>query len=151
MPEHLLRSPILQPTPICPRTSCHLVYPVLLPVGRSIAQLGAFYVSDERRSSRHNDSNHCPRSRQRFPSLSDAKSFQITVAPKPTFGSSIVAGKTLTLAWSTINGQKYRVQWKSNLSDPAWIDLGEVTASGSTATIDDTVGDESRFYRILVN
>jgi hypothetical protein len=75
----------------------------------------------------------------------------MTVSPKPTFGSSIVAGQTLTLRWSAINGQKYRVQWKSDLSDPTWIDLGGVTASGSTATIDDTIGDQSRFYRILVN
>ena len=58
----------------------------------------------------------------------------------------------VTLSWSAIPGKRYRVQYKSNLSNIAWTTLGaDVTAGGTSALkTDNTVsGIAQRFYRVL--
>ena len=83
------------------------------------------------------------------PSSNAAKTFSATVLPRPAFQSSSIDGNTLTLAWSAILGKTYRVQWKTNLEDANWNNLSDVTASGSSASVNDTLGITQRFYRIL--
>ena len=86
------------------------------------------------------------------PSLSNTKTFSIIVVSRPVIYSTIVTDVTVTLAWSAIAGQTYRVQYASDLGTTAWADLsGDVTATGSSATKDDSTGiDSQRFYRILL-
>jgi len=60
---------------------------------------------------------------------------------------------TVTLSWTAIPARRYRVQYKSNLDDIAWFNLGSaVTASDHTASKTDTTvaGVSQRFYRVLL-
>jgi uncharacterized repeat protein (TIGR01451 family) len=84
--------------------------------------------------------------------LSDAKSFTVFVAAAPTFSSAVISNDTLTLTWSAISGQTYRVQYNTNLWDNNWIDLPpDVTATNTTASQkDSTLTDTQRFYRVMV-
>jgi uncharacterized repeat protein (TIGR03806 family) len=86
------------------------------------------------------------------PNLSDAKSFSISVLPRPMLRSIQVASGQVMLTWSAVPGQSYRVEYKTNLTDAAWTPMaGNVTASGSTATItDNPVGAPRRFYHIVL-
>jgi len=53
------------------------------------------------------------------------------------------------LIWTTQSGKTYRIQYKDDLSGSAWSNLGDVTATGSQASMSDLVGTASnRFYRI---
>jgi hypothetical protein len=84
--------------------------------------------------------------------LSDAKSFTIVVAPPPTFSSAVVSNDMLTLSWSAISGQTYRVQYSTDLLNTNWTDLPpDVTATDTTASqVDSTSTDAQRFYRVMV-
>jgi hypothetical protein len=57
----------------------------------------------------------------------------------------------LTLTWSAIAGQKFQVQFKSNLHQTNWSDLSSaVTATNGTMKVFDVVGpDAQRYYRIV--
>jgi autotransporter-associated beta strand protein len=55
------------------------------------------------------------------------------------------------LTWSAVNGLTYRVQYKTNLNQPGWLTLGDVPATGSTASIHDTTGPwPERYYRVII-
>ena len=57
----------------------------------------------------------------------------------------------VTLTWSAVAGQTYRVEFKDDLAASAWNPLGaDVSAAGSVATVTDTVGTGGRrFYRVM--
>lgn len=57
----------------------------------------------------------------------------------------------IRLTWPTVPGSRYRVQMKSQLSGPLWLNRTEVTATGPSASWDDAAvaGTASRFYRII--
>ena len=65
------------------------------------------------------------------------------------------ASNAVTLSWTCSAGLLYRVQYKTNLSDPAWQTLGsDVPATDTMATkTDSSLGSTAhRFYRVfLVN
>jgi uncharacterized repeat protein (TIGR01451 family) len=87
-----------------------------------------------------------------LPNLSDAKSFAVTVVPRPVLQSIAISNDVVTLVWSAIAGQGYRVQFETNVDDAAWSALApDVTASGPTATNTDlTDGTAQRLYRVMV-
>ena len=85
--------------------------------------------------------------------LSVSNSFTVSVMPPPTFSTSpVISNGLFTFTWSSISGQTYRVQYKTNLLDTNWTDLPpDVTAHDVTASkTDSTAFDGQRFYRILV-
>jgi autotransporter-associated beta strand protein len=83
------------------------------------------------------------------PALDDSKSFTVTVVSAPTADISI-SGNVVTISWSAIAAQTYRVQYKDNIDDASWTDLApDVTASGSIASTTDTTTSQ-RFYRVAV-
>jgi autotransporter-associated beta strand protein len=83
------------------------------------------------------------------PALDDAKSFTVTVLSPPIAAIS-VSGNLVTIRWTAITGQNYRVQYKNTLDDASWTDLApDVTASGPTASTTDTTTSQ-RFYRVAV-
>jgi hypothetical protein len=86
------------------------------------------------------------------PPLSDTKFFTATVIADPLIQSVVVSNASVLIAWSAISGQSYRLQSKTNLTDPTWNDLSpDVTASGPTASGSDASGtDAQRFYRVRV-
>jgi hypothetical protein len=84
------------------------------------------------------------------PPLSDSKSFNILVVARPSIQSIGHTNNIVTMTWSTIAGQTYRLQYKVNLNDAVWMDLvPDLTASGSVVSATDpTAISSSRFYRI---
>jgi D-alanyl-D-alanine carboxypeptidase len=81
--------------------------------------------------------------------------FGFGTLPAPQFNASSIAltNNSLLLNWSTSSGLKYRVQYKTNLADATWLQLGAVLqATGTNASqSDSTFGNApSRFYRIMV-
>ena len=73
--------------------------------------------------------------------------------PAPTVSSTIAGAGTAnaTISWSSVNGANYQVQYKNDLNAPSWTPLGNVTASGATASFNDTTGPTTnRFYRVVV-
>ena len=64
------------------------------------------------------------------------------------------SGTNLFLNWSGVAGQTYQLEYKNNLTDPAWIPTGfPVTGTGGTLTLTNDFGDSpQRFFRLqLVN
>ena len=84
--------------------------------------------------------------------LSDAKSFTVSVVPPPSFSSSVVSNGTVSLTWSAISGQTYRVQYNTNLLGTNWQDLApDVMATGDTASWTNApLSDAQGFYRVRV-
>jgi hypothetical protein len=80
--------------------------------------------------------------------------FVSSTAPRPVIESYIAGAGTTnaTIKWSSVNGVNYEVQYKNALSNGPWNSLGIVTASGSTAQINDTNTPVApmRFYRVVV-
>ncbi|MCY2924824.1 MAG: hypothetical protein NT031_05195, partial [Planctomycetota bacterium] len=80
--------------------------------------------------------------------------------PNPVFQSINLVGPDVVLVWSSVAGQKYRVQCTANLTPTiTWTDLTgpasvplvpDVTAPGLTSTYTDAAAPAPRYYRILV-
>ncbi|HWI57282.1 MAG TPA: hypothetical protein VNZ22_08645, partial [Bacillota bacterium] len=86
------------------------------------------------------------------PPLSATNTFTVVVLPKPTLQAVSRPDGGFTLTWDALPGATYRVQYKTDLADADWMDLGTaVIASASTASLNDTPSSSQRFYRILVN
>ena len=86
-----------------------------------------------------------------LPPNSDARSFTVTVLPRPGIQAVTGSSTNATLTWSAIPGTTYRVQFKTDLNDTNWTALlPDVTATGSTASLTDPPAATQRFYRILV-
>jgi hypothetical protein len=56
---------------------------------------------------------------------------------------------TARLTWTTRAGNRYRVQYHSDLTAP-WNDLGvPITATGTSTSVDDALGNSVRYYQIV--
>ncbi len=86
------------------------------------------------------------------PPLSSTNSFVITVLDRPFITSIKRSNELVTVTWTSIAGTVYRLQYKTNLTDPTWLAVpGDVPASGPTASKTDNVGTvQRRFYRVIV-
>jgi hypothetical protein len=58
----------------------------------------------------------------------------------------------IVLTWSAVPGQKYQVQYKTDLTTTTWANLGQaVLAAGSTASGTNSTGSFSEgYYRVVV-
>ena len=76
----------------------------------------------------------------------------LMLPPQPTFQSVTEADGMIALTWSALAGQTYQLQFKTNLTQMSWNNLGSViTATNSTATALDAIGpDLQRFYRVKI-
>ncbi len=85
------------------------------------------------------------------PGLTATKTFTVIVDPRPIISSIQITGGQVTIFWSAIAGQTYRVQTKKSLTDD-WNDLpSDVTATGQIASITDTSDLTTQsFYRVVV-
>jgi hypothetical protein len=76
----------------------------------------------------------------------------ITVTPIPAtlFQTVTKTNGTLNFTWNALTGLVYQVQYKTNLLQTNWINLGAViTATNVTATATNLIGpDPQRFYRL---
>jgi hypothetical protein len=73
-------------------------------------------------------------------------------APTPLMLPLTLVGTTnVVISWSTVSNGTYRVQYKPVLNATNWTDLvGDVTATGSTASKTDILTTSNRFYRVQV-
>jgi hypothetical protein len=86
------------------------------------------------------------------PPLSDVRTFSIVIAPQPRItGVNPTQDGYIQLAFDTLPGRPYQVQFKDRLSDPVWVTLGgTITGDGSAMTIyDEMTGRPQRFYQLL--
>jgi len=69
-----------------------------------------------------------------------------------SFQSIVQAQGGVTLTWSATVGQAYQVQFKSDLTQAAWTDLGApIVATNTTCLATDAIGTNAqRFYRLGV-
>src|ERR1035441_3702070 len=77
----------------------------------------------------------------------------LTLVPQPEITSITMSGTDVTLVWSAVAGQTYRVQYTTDLTPTiTWTDVtGDVLATGATATKTDAFGAApQRFYRVSV-
>jgi hypothetical protein len=75
-----------------------------------------------------------------------------TVAAAPMVMQMVVGdGGVMTFNWSAVAGQSYQLQYKTDLNQTNWNNLGSVTtASNTLASAFDTIGpDNQRFYRLM--
>jgi hypothetical protein len=72
------------------------------------------------------------------------------VAVQPTMGIALIEG-SVALWWDATAGKRYRLQGCDDLSTAAWIDLGEIVASGDIASaVDAGPLFGQRLYRVLI-
>jgi uncharacterized repeat protein (TIGR03803 family) len=76
----------------------------------------------------------------------------LTVLFPPAFQTVTKSNNSLVLSWSTAQGQKYQLQYKTNLNSTNWFNFGsQTTASGGTISASDLIGSNSqRFYRVVL-
>jgi hypothetical protein len=74
------------------------------------------------------------------------------VAPAPVLLSPTRSGTTnIVITWTSVSNAIYRVQFNPVLGTTNWTDiLGDVTATGSTASKTDILTTSNRFYRVQV-
>jgi len=74
-----------------------------------------------------------------------------TAPPPPVFLAVSRTSGNIYFTWSAIAGRVYQLQYKTNLSQTAWSNVGKVViATNSSATASDSVGQErQRFYRAV--
>ena len=57
----------------------------------------------------------------------------------------------LSFAWSAVSGQNYQVQYKQDLMESNWLNLGSpFTATNDAASAPDTATNAQRFYRVIL-
>jgi hypothetical protein len=73
--------------------------------------------------------------------------------PLPSLQAPSVVAGSLQLAWTSVSGLAYQVQYSTNLAQTNWINLGSsITATNSATTTNDAIGSGSlRFYRVVAS
>ena len=89
---------------------------------------------------------------QNDPSYFALDDVSVQPVPAPPFQTVTAAAGTITFTWNAMIGLAYQVQYKTNLAQSAWINLGSpITAASDTLNASDTIGpDSKRFYRLSV-
>jgi hypothetical protein len=83
--------------------------------------------------------------------LSATNSFLIFVEPLPpiTIQSIIVSNHIAAITWTTVPGQKYRLQYKLDPIETNWTDASpDIQSTGSTSTATNGAASRQRFYRV---
>ncbi|MCX6903135.1 MAG: putative Ig domain-containing protein [Verrucomicrobia bacterium] len=88
-----------------------------------------------------------------LPPMNDQKTFHITVEGRPSLQIAAADG-AVTLTWSTIPRQTYRVEYADDLTTPLWKTLpgaGSLSSqTGADLSFTDTYGTTTqRFYRLV--
>ena len=85
------------------------------------------------------------------PILGDTNSFNLIIVGLPVPDLPVIAGTNVILSWTAVAGTDYSVQYKGNLSEPAWTALPVViTATNDTASTVETLTVSNRLYRVEV-
>jgi len=70
----------------------------------------------------------------------------------PAFQTTALISGSFNCTWGAVPGQTFQVQFKTNLAQPEWKNLGvPVTGTNGTAAMSDvTPPDPERFYRVIL-
>jgi hypothetical protein len=81
-----------------------------------------------------------------------SRTVTVLTVPSPVITSVGLTNGIVTIAWNSVPGGMYRVQYNNNLNGTTWSNLSpDVVATGLTATQTNFVGSlPQQFYRILV-
>ena len=73
-------------------------------------------------------------------------------APVPAIQALAPVNGSIQLAWTALPGVQYQVQYKTNLTQTGWINLGGIiTATKNPMTFSNNIGsDPQRFYRVVL-
>ena len=86
--------------------------------------------------------------------MSDVLKFFGVLSPPNITGARFnPASNSISLSWNSSSGLKYRVQYKSSLTDVNWVQLGaDVVATNTISSMVDTgiTGSPQKFYRVLM-
>jgi hypothetical protein len=76
----------------------------------------------------------------------------IFVTNGPTAIATTVASGNFSFTWRSVSGRVYRVQSKQQITDPAWTDLTDVTATTNAAVFSEIPDPTAtqRFYRAII-
>jgi len=75
----------------------------------------------------------------------------VAVLPPLSISSIVASNGSVTLGWQSISGRTYRVEYKTNLTDPSWTALPpNITATGSSTSRTDPAGAARKFYRLVL-
>ena len=75
----------------------------------------------------------------------------VTPVPPVAFASFSPGTNAVQLAWNSLPGLNYQVQYKTNLAQTGWLNLGLVAAATNVTTLADTnypAAASQRFYRL---
>jgi hypothetical protein len=87
------------------------------------------------------------------PPLSATRTFHAIVRPPPQFTDATLSSDgTLRLSFTTLPGQNYRLEYKNDLRDGAWLTLAaSIAGDGNTIQWNDNIhGNAQRYYRLVV-
>ena len=78
--------------------------------------------------------------------------FRLAFPPPPVLLSLFQTNGTSVLTWSTVTGQWYKLQFRTNLFQTNWFNLGNTNlATNATMTETDPTGTHKlRFYRAVL-
>src|SRR5262249_23552323 len=87
-----------------------------------------------------------------FPSLSDSKSFMVTVLTPLKIKSLGVTNQLVTITWLSISGRTYRVQYQDVFATTNWDQLSpDIIANSPEPSATNAVSSAGqRFYRIVL-
>jgi len=78
----------------------------------------------------------------------------VTTLPLPAFQTTVKSASSFKLAWNTVSGLAYQVEYKTNLVQTDWLNLGKpLIATNNSLTVLDTNAISSspqRFYRLQI-
>ena len=85
------------------------------------------------------------------PGLGASRTFTATVLSQPLIQSITVSNSIVTLTWTAMGGQGYRLQTNASLDPLTWGDAGaELIAGGPTATATAAVDQATKYFRVRV-
>jgi uncharacterized repeat protein (TIGR01451 family) len=80
-----------------------------------------------------------------------SRTFTATVVSRPVIESIAATNSVVSLTWSAITGQAYRVQTNSSLMTPAWGDVGgDVIAPSASASATAAMDQAETYFRVRV-
>ena len=74
----------------------------------------------------------------------------LTVLNAPLYQSPVLTTNGVVLSWAVAQGKIYQLQYKTNLNQANWVNIGSsITASNTVLSATNAAGsDKQRFYRV---
>jgi hypothetical protein len=67
---------------------------------------------------------------------------------QPVYATNAVSGNVSIVSWNTVSTRNYAAYYTTNIVTPNWINISNITATGSSEVIGETIQSDSRFYRV---